>query len=211
MTAPAPAASVRPFAIDWRQAQTRLGIVDDGAAGPVTYAALLVHVAGHAVPLAPALGAALAVYLPASAIDATPDRLAGFLGQCCHESWGYTRLRELWGPTPAQRGYEYRRDLGNTQPGDGARFRGRGMIQITGRANYGMMGAALDLPLVATPELAERPEVAVLTAIEFWRRGGLNAVADRGDWATVTRRINGGLTALDERVRCIARARAIIA
>lgn len=196
--------------IDWTRAQARLGVKADGSPGPITNAALLVHVAGHAVPLAASLGAAIVAHAAAAPVAGTAERLAGWLGQCCHESWGYTRLREVWVPTPAQRGYEGRRDLGNTHPGDGARFLGRGLIQITGRANYVAMGVALGLDLVAWPELAEQPEVAVLTAVNFWTRRGLALAADRRDWATITRRINGGLTALDARVRCIERALAVL-
>lgn len=197
-------------AIDWRRAQARLGVTADGQPGPVTYAALLVRTAGHSVPLAYQLGTALAAHIPIAQLDATPARLAGFLGQCCHESQGFARLRETWGPTAAQRGYEGRLDLGNTRPGDGLRYLGRGLIQITGRANYARAGAVLSLPLIEQPALAELPETAVRTAIDFWTRCSLSGPADRCDWRAVTRGINGGLTALAERVSCVGRALAVL-
>src|SRR6267378_3364403 len=95
------------------------------------------------------------------AID-TPKRQALWLAQVAHESNGFLWLREIWGPSPAQRAYEppsrKAQDLGNTQPGDGFRYRGRGLIQITGRANYAACGEALALALEETPELLEEIE-----------------------------------------------------
>lgn len=81
----------------------------------------------------------------------TKARQAAFLAQIGHESGRLRYVRELWGPTPAQRRYEGRKDLGNTQPGDGKRFMGRGLIQVTGRANYTTCGQALGLPLLEQP------------------------------------------------------------
>lgn len=122
----------------------------------------------------------------------TPIRQAAFIPQVGHESGGFLYTREIWGPTPAQRGYEGRADLGNTQPGDGKRFMGRGLIQITGRANYAEAGAALGLDLVKFPQLIETDDdIAALTAAWFWSKRGLNALADRGDFLGISIRING--------------------
>ena len=129
----------------------------------------------------------------------TPDRQAAFLAQVGHESGGLHWLVELWGPTPAQTRYEGRADLGNTEPGDGYRFRGRGLLQTTGRANYESTGDCLDSPLLDSPELLGTPELACRSAAWFWKKHGLNELADAGEFEIITRRINGGLNGLAER------------
>ncbi len=130
----------------------------------------------------------------------TRERKAAFLAQIGHESGGLHWLVELWGPTPAQSRYEGRKDLGNTQPGDGYRYRGRGLIQITGRANYTECGAALGFDLVGQPEKLGEPELAARSAAWFWDSRGLNEIADNGDFQTITKRINGGLNGYADRV-----------
>jgi len=97
------------------------------------------------------------------------ERVAEFLAQIAHESGGFRYTREIWGPTPAQARYEGRADLGNTEKGDGSRYRGRGLIQVTGRANYRACGLALDLPLLDSPEYLERPMIAARSAGWFWQ------------------------------------------
>lgn len=121
----------------------------------------------------------------------TPRRLAAFLAQIAHESGQLVYVRELWGPTAAQRGYEGRADLGNTEPGDGKRFMGRGLIQITGRKNYLLCGIGLDLDLLSTPELLEQPEAAAASAAWYWREHDLNRYADRDDFLGLSIAING--------------------
>lgn len=137
------------------------------------------------------------------AID-SPARQAAFLAQVGHESGRLIYVRELWGPTPTQEGYEGRADLGNTQPGDGFRFMGRGLIQITGRANYQTAAAALLLPLIDSPELLEQPGNAAQSAAWFWTSHGLNDLANVGDFNTITKRINGGLNGLQDRLALYA-------
>jgi len=132
------------------------------------------------------------------AID-TPARQATFLAQIGHESGRLVFLTELWGPTEEQKGYEGRADLGNTHPGDGFTYRGRGLIQITGRANYQRAGDELALPLIDHPELLAQPDNAALSAAWFWNSRGLSVLADAGDFETITRRINGGLNGLEDR------------
>lgn len=195
--------------IDWKAVQSRLGVASDGIAGPITYGALLAKVGGRK-PI-DGLGAALALHASDYAIDANPDRMAGFLGECAHESLGFTLTRELWGPTPAQRGYEGRADLGNMQAGDGFLYRGRGLIQITGCANYTDAARDLGLDLVNHPELAEKPDGAVLVALWFWRRRNINALCDARDWTGLTRRVNGGTNGLAERLAYINRALGVLA
>lgn len=141
----------------------------------------------------------------------TPKRQAAFLAQVGHESGGLHWLRELWGPTPAQIRYEGRADLGNTQPGDGFKYRGRGLIQITGRANYSEAGKALGLPLIDFPVLLENPEFAAKSAAWFWKSRGLNELADIDKFERITRRINGGLNGQAERLALYQKAQEAIA
>lgn len=138
----------------------------------------------------------------------TPARMAAFLAQIGHETACFQFLRELWGPTATQEGYEGRADLGNTQPGDGRRFLGRGLIQITGRANYASCSQALfgDTRLVIRPELLEDPTNAARSAGWFWKVHGLNELADAGDFVRITRAINGGTNGLQDRQKLYARA-----
>ena len=136
----------------------------------------------------------------------SPKRLAAFLAQIGHESGRLRYVREIWGPTPAQARYEGRADLGNRQPGDGKRFLGRGLIQITGRANYRYATAGLrlvrrDAPdFERLPEQLEQPEWAALSAAWYWHSRNLSALADAGQFELITRRINGGLNGQEERV-----------
>lgn len=139
----------------------------------------------------------------------TPQRLAAFLAQIGHESGGLRYTEEIWGPTPAQTRYEGRKDLGNTEPGDGQRYRGRGLIQITGRYNYracreGLRDDGIDCPdFEATPEDLASPEWAAITAAWYWDSHRLNVLADTGtaaDFELITRRINGGLNGQADRL-----------
>lgn len=143
-------------------------------------------------------------------IDA-PERLAAFLAQIGHESGGFIYTRELWGPTPAQERYEGRKDLGNTQPGDGSRFRGRGLIQITGRHNYQKAANALGVNVVDNPTLLESHALAARSAAWWWAEHGCNELADAGDFQALTRRINGGLNGLDDRLARWETAREVLA
>jgi putative chitinase len=106
--------------------------------------------------------------------------------------------------------YEGRADLGNTQPGDGARFKGRGLIQITGRSNYAAAGIGLGLDLINQPELLQTPENATRSACWWWNKHGLNALADAGEFTLITQRINGGTNGLAERQAYLAKAQAAI-
>jgi putative chitinase len=125
----------------------------------------------------------------------TELRLIHFLGQTAEESAGYRTLVEYGNGEE----YEGRRDLGNIMRGDGPRYKGRGMIQLTGRSNYRTYGNILHYPLEQNPELAATPEVAVQTALEYWKQRNLNFYADRDDINDITRKINGGLNGLQSR------------
>lgn len=126
----------------------------------------------------------------------TSARQASFLSQVAHESGQLLYIREL----ASGAAYEGRRDLGNVQTGDGTRFRGRGLIQVTGRTNYAACGKALGLDLLAQPALLEQTVNACRSAGWFWQSRGLNALADAGDQVAVTRRVNGGINGLAERL-----------
>jgi putative chitinase len=125
-------------------------------------------------------------------------RLAAFVAQVGHETGGLQFLEELGAP-PYFAKYDGRLDLGNVNPGDGARYHGRGLIQLTGRQNYAEFGKALGLPLELQPELALEVEVGARIAARFWETRGCNVLADHNDFELITRRINGGLNGLDDR------------
>lgn len=165
----------------------------------------------------------------------TPLRLAHFLGQCSHESAGFVRLVEnlsysaqrlcqVWPkrfssvPFAANYAYNpsvlanlvYKDRLGNTQQGDGWKYRGRGFIQLTGRDNYAAAQERLHFPLIDKPELAADPSIAVKTALDFWQHNGLNELADTDDIPAITKRISGGSQGLDERAHLTLSAKTIL-
>lgn len=170
----------------------------------------LKHIMPLAGPRADTFCASLNAAMAEFSIN-TPARQAAFIAQVAHESGQLRYTRELWGPTPAQVAYEGRADLGNSYPGDGLLYRGRGLIQITGRANYKTCGAALGLDLVLFPELLEQPMYASRSAAWFWQSHGLNELADVGDQVKITRRINGGTNGLAERLAFFELAKKVIA
>lgn len=182
----------------------------DGAAGPQTYSALFSYMAGRDLgDRGAALGKGASGHFAAYDID-TPLRIAHFMAQAAHETGGFKWLHELWGPTPTQQRYEGRADLGNTQPGDGSLFRGRGIFQLTGRGNYASYGEVIGVDLVSHPEQAEDPEISVLIACAYWKRHGLNDLADADDVVGITRKINGGTNGLADREAMLARAKAVL-
>ena len=139
-------------------------------------------------------------------LEVTPLHICHFMAQLAHESAGFRTMREFWGPTPAQQRYEGRKDLGNTQPGDGKRFMGRGYLQITGRANYTTYGAAISQPLTTSPELAEDPVAALNIACIYWKNRKIDIPAGQNNISEVTRRINGGFNGLSERTALFKKA-----
>lgn len=136
----------------------------------------------------------------------TPERIAAFLAQLAHESGEYRWMEEIADGSA----YEGRADLGNVQPGDGRRFKGRGPIQITGRANYAACGAAMGLPLQQNPALLMDPRYATKSAVWFWNSRDLSALADLDWFREITRRINGGFNGLEDRVKHWERNRQIL-
>ena len=138
----------------------------------------------------------------------TVRRAAMWCAQLGHESVGLRYMREIWGPTPAQRGYEGRVDLGNTRPGDGKRFMGRGPIQVTGRHNYTRLSqwahkeglAPTPTFFVDNPTELEKPRHGFLGAVWYWTtQRPLNQLSDAGDLTGATRAINGGTNGINDR------------
>jgi putative chitinase len=183
----------------------------DGVFGPKTYTAMYCVAAGRNFGAGAVLrGQQAAIEFPKAGI-VTPLRLCHFLAQAAHETGGFRYSQEIWGPTPAQKKYDTRTDLGNTPAldGDGERYKGRGDFEITGHANYAEYGEALDLDLVDHPELAATPQNSVRIAVLYWSKHHLNDKADRDDIVGITRSINGGLNGLSDRTsRLIALKRA---
>lgn len=163
----------------------------------------------------------------------TPKRQAAFIGQCQHESGNFKTLEEnlnykpealmrVWPsrfpdlPTAmkyahnpekiANKVYGGRMGNGVEETGDGWKYHGRGLIQLTGKENYANCGQALGIDLLSTPNLLTLPEQACLSAGWFWNRKQLNSLADSADFETMTKRINGGLIGLDDRKAKIAKA-----
>ncbi len=153
-----------------------------------------------------AVGAVLAPTLAGYGID-TRLRIAHFLGQTCHESAGFRTTEEF----ASGEGYEGRADLGNNRPGDGPRYKGRGLLQLTGRANYRRIGGILGVDLENHPELAAEPVLSLKIACEFWKANNINPLCDADDVVGVTRKVNGGINGLDDRRTYTSKAKAAIA
>ena len=184
----------------------------------------LAAIAGASTPLMPDLTEWMNKTCPDYEID-TPQEYCHFLAQACHETDHFRTLREY----ASGRAYEGRIDLGNTQPGDGVKFRGRGIFQTTGRANYLQLGikqGRRDI-FINSPELLEQPQYAVWSACEYWRTRGLNDAANhanndilkkkyRGnvidvspvEFISIT--INGGYNGMDERKKYYAIAQSVL-
>lgn len=162
----------------------------DGQAGEQTFAALFNYVAGkHLGDRGLLLGRGASNYFPVYQIT-TPLRIAHHMAQTAHETMRYRYMEEIWGPTKAQRGYEGRSDLGNTEPGDGKRFKGRGPFQLTGRDNYRRYGHRLGLPLETRPDLAALPDIGIWVSCLYWDDQKLNIYADNDDCRAVSNGIN---------------------
>lgn len=133
-------------------------------------------------------------------------RMAAFLAQLAHESVELRYFEEI----ASGAAYEGRVSLGNTHPGDGRRFKGRGPIQLTGRSNYAAASKALGLDLLARPTDAARPEIGFRVAQWFWTSRGLNELADARDFTTITKRVNGGTRGLRSRTIYYERAKRVL-
>lgn len=155
------------------------------------------------------VGAISAVFAPTlESYDInTTLRIAHFMGQVTHECAGFRTTEEF----ASGAAYEGRKDLGNIHTGDGKRYKGRGLIQLTGRANYAKIGQLLDLPLEDNPELAAEPAPSLQIACEYWKSRKINGPADRDDLMKATRLVNGGLNGLDDRRKYLQKAKRALA
>ena len=167
----------------------------------------------------------------------TIQRQASFIGQCQHESENFTKLEEglnysasrlmaVWpsrfpnldvanqyanNPEKlANKIYSGRMGNGNEESGEGYAYRGRGLIQMTGKEAYANCGSGLGIDFLSNPDLLATVEYACLSAGWFWNKKGLNDLGDTGDYETMTKRINGGLIGLDDRKAKIAKAKEIL-
>jgi putative chitinase len=222
--------------MSWRDTQQKLqgfgySVAVDGIPGPQTYAALFAYMG--AKDAAAMLGQGAAVHFPAYRIDGDL-RVAHWLAQFGHESAGFTKFEESLGYS-AQRlcavwpsrfpnllvakpyannpealaNKVYGGRLGNDQPGDGWRFRGRGP-QLTGRENYSACAKRTGLDIESHPDLAAKPENFVHIACDFWAQACCNALADKDDLRAITLKINGGYIGIAERGKVLARAKAVL-
>lgn len=133
-------------------------------------------------------------------------RIAHFMGQVTHECAGFRTTEEFASGAK----YEWREDLGNVNKGDGRKYKGRGLIQLTGRFNYTKMAETLSLPLVENPGMAAEPLLSLTIACEYWKSHGINDPADDDDLIEVTRRVNGKLNGLEDRRFYLGRAKAAL-
>jgi len=136
----------------------------------------------------------------------TQARKAAFLATVIHESGHFRYTREI----ASGAAYEGRKDLGNIYKGDGVKFRGRGLIQLTGRSNYERASKALGVDFVSNPQLLEQPRYATQVSCWWWADKGLNEIADTGDFRKVTRIVNGGLTGWADRSKWYALAKTVL-
>ena len=193
--------------------QAKNGLTADGLVGEQTMAKMGLTVIKEDVVIPPSSFKLenLKGHIPESVIAQIPDtaakfnittplRLAHFLAQCAHESGGFKFITEF----ASGSAYEGRKDLGNTQPGDGVRFKGRGFIQLTGRANYSKFSTFCNEDCVANPELVAT-KYPMMSAAYFFNNNGLWAVCDKGDddatVTAVTKRVNGGTNGLADRLK----------
>lgn len=136
----------------------------------------------------------------------TPLRIAHFLSQVGHESMSFVYTQEI----ASGEAYEGRADLGNTEKGDGVRFKGRGLMQLTGRANYKSYGKHINIDLLKLGNeqiVATTPKYSLDVSLWFWDSRKLNRYADNDDIRSITRRVNGGYNGLEDRERYLARAK----
>lgn len=188
--------------IDIRKLQLTLGVVADGIAGVGTFTALF-RKCGASADRAPDLAVCAARYFSEYGVMDTERRLAHFLAQLIHESGSFRYMEEI----ASGQAYEGRANLGNTQPGDGVRYKGRGPIQITGRANYRYFGRRIGIDIESNPTIAAVPSIGLHLALEYWKDRGLNALADADDLIAITRKINGGTNGLAERSAALSKVK----
>lgn len=136
----------------------------------------------------------------------TTERISKFLSQIGHESGELTYTEEL----ASGKAYEMRSDLGNTEMGDGVKFKGRGLIQLTGKYNYKTLSKAFEIDLLSSPELLKEPELATKSACWWWQTKRLNEFSDTKDVKFITKIVNGGTNGLQHRIEIYNRCKEIL-
>lgn len=136
----------------------------------------------------------------------SPQRWAHYLAQIAHESMELRYSEEI----ASGKAYEGRKDLGNVIKGDGVRFKGRGLIQLTGRTNYTTYKDFCGFDVVKHPELLCKPVGAVRSSMWFWHKKGLNELADRDEFMLITKKINGGTNGIEDRRKYLGRAKKVL-
>jgi putative chitinase len=139
----------------------------------------------------------------------TTMRMAHFFAQILHETEGFRFLKEL-GEDAYFNKYEFRKDLGNTQLGDGHKYKGRGYFQITGRYNYDIYGQKLGVDLINSPEMAKNPTIAMRISLTYWQEKSLNKLADEDNIIDITKKINGGLMGLQDRINRLSKLKSLL-
>ena len=180
--------------MNFRNLQKTLGVDVDGNIGRGTLTELFKKL-GANQSWAEELALAANVHFKDYAILYNELRFAHFIAQLTHESGNFKYMQEI----ASGAAYEGRKDLGNVMAGDGVRFKGRGPIQLTGRANYQKYGRALGIDFESHPELVAMPSIGLLVACKFWTVNGLNEIADKDDVLSITKKINGGTNGLSDR------------
>lgn len=185
--------------------QKSLNVTADGIAGINTWTAFF-RKAGAQPATASELAICSTVFFPQYEI-LTPLRLRHFMAQLLHESGSFRYMEEI----ASGAAYEGRKDLGNVNAGDGKRYKGRGPIQLTGRANYRKYGRRIGIDLESHPHIAAIPSIGLRLALEYWDQNKLNTFADKDDITTITKRINGGLNGFQDRKNHLQKLKAWIA
>lgn len=193
------------MSINATRLQQRLGVTADGIIGRGTLTALF-QKSGASLDRAQEFAIAANVCFDRSGLLDTELRLAHFMAQLIHESGSFRYMEEIASGAK----YEGRADLGNTQPGDGVRYKGRGPIQVTGRANYREYGRDLGIDFERHQTLPAIPSIGLQVACAYWSNKGLNTFADRDDILTITKRINGGLTGIEDRKAALAKMKGLL-
>ncbi|EFF82090.1 glycoside hydrolase family 19 protein [Acinetobacter haemolyticus] len=180
--------------MSFKSLQKSLGVDDDGIVGRGTLTALFRRL-GASQARADELALSANVHMRTYKILENEQRLAHFIAQLAHESGNFRYMEEI----ASGAAYEGRKDLGNMEKGDGARYKGRGPIQLTGRANYRKYGRALGIDFESNPQIVALPSIGMLVACKYWADNGLNELADKDDINLITLRINGGYNGLADR------------
>jgi len=174
--------------------QKAVGVHADGIIGRGTLSALFRKL-GASNARAAELALAANVHMRTYGILDNSLRFIHFMAQLTHESGNFRYMEEI----ASGKAYEGRKDLGNIYAGDGVRYKGRGPIQLTGRANYRRYGQQLGIDLENNPQIVALPSMGLMVACKFWSDNGLNALADKDDVVAVTCRINRGTNGLEDR------------